>query len=348
MSEILSQDQLDQLLASGGFSSESGENGSGGLSEAPSKEAGYDAIGKSFQVFAREMSSVLTTVINKKVTAELHTCAKADFSALKNALGPAVLCIAVPFKSGLSGEMYLCLKKNDVAVLADLMMMGEGNAPYSPEHDDAIVELTSQICSSFALELSGGIGSQVTVSPSKMTSSTLEQPPVPPDSLDMVNITMSLEGRPDTEVAVLVPQALSEQIVQKSMPAGNEEKLDLGGADFSQGTDGGSAEAGDTGRAEKSYGQSKLGPQQKENIEMLLDVDLDVTIELGRSTLSIKRILELAPGSIVELDRMAGEPVDLRVNNKVVAKGEVVVIDESFGIRILSLISPEERIKSLA
>ncbi len=85
----------------------------------------------------------------------------------------------------------------------------------------------------------------------------------------------------------------------------------------------------------------------RENIEMLLDVDLDVTIELGRSLLSIKRILELAPGSIVELDRMAGEPVDLMVNNKVVARGEVVVIDESFGIRIVSLVSPEERIKSL-
>jgi flagellar motor switch protein FliN/FliY len=85
----------------------------------------------------------------------------------------------------------------------------------------------------------------------------------------------------------------------------------------------------------------------KENVDMLLDVELDVSIELGKSNLSIKRILELAPGSIVELDRMAGEPVDLLVNNKVVAKGEVVVVDESFGIRILSLVSPEERIKSL-
>jgi flagellar motor switch protein FliN/FliY len=83
------------------------------------------------------------------------------------------------------------------------------------------------------------------------------------------------------------------------------------------------------------------------NIDMLLDVELDVSIELGKTLLSIKRVLELAPGSIVELDRMAGEPVDLLVNNKVVAKGEVVVIDESFGIRIVSLVSAEERIRSL-
>ena len=80
---------------------------------------------------------------------------------------------------------------------------------------------------------------------------------------------------------------------------------------------------------------------------MLLDVELDVSIELGRTNLSIKRILEMGPGSIVELDRMAGEPVDLLVNSKVVAKGEVVVVDENFGIRIVSLVSPEERIRSL-
>jgi flagellar motor switch protein FliN len=348
MSELLSQDQLDQLLASGGFGSESSENSSDGLPAVPSNEESYEAIEKTFQVFVREMSSVLTTVINKKVTAELHGYAKADFSALKNTLGGAMLCIAVPFKSGLSGDLYLCLKKSDVAVLADLMMMGEGNAQYSPEHDDAIIELTNQIFSSFALELSTEIGSQVTVSPSKMTSGTLEKPPLPPDSLDMVNIKMSLEGRPDTELAILVPQSLSEQMAQKNVPAGSGETIDLDGADFSQGTGGGSDEGGADGQVEKTSAPGKSGQHPKENIEMLLDVDLDVTIELGRSTLSIKRILELAPGSIVELDRMAGEPVDLRVNNKVVAKGEVVVIDENFGIRILSLISPEERIKSLA
>jgi flagellar motor switch protein FliN/FliY len=288
------------------------------------------------------MSSVLTTVLNKKVDTEIRDCAGADFDSLKRDLGAAMLCIAVPFKSGLSGEMYLCLKKNDVAVLADLMMMGEGNVQYSDEHNDAILELTNQICSSFALELSGEIGSQISVSPSKMTASSLDQPPAPVNSLDMVTIAMSLEGRPQTVLALLVPRAVGEQILQKSAPAENNESLALDGAEFSLDAPGRSG-----GLGEGASSRGKGGSHPKENIEMLLDVDLDVTIELGRSTLSIKRILELAPGSIVELDRMAGEPVDLRVNNKVVAKGEVVVIDENFGIRILSLISPEERIKSL-
>jgi len=86
---------------------------------------------------------------------------------------------------------------------------------------------------------------------------------------------------------------------------------------------------------------------EAQNLDMLLDVDLPVSIELGRTTMSIQEILSLSPGSVVELDKLAGEPVDLLVNNKAVAKGEVVVIDENFGLRVTSLISTDERLKSL-
>jgi len=81
--------------------------------------------------------------------------------------------------------------------------------------------------------------------------------------------------------------------------------------------------------------------------DMLLDVKLPVSIELGRTTMTINDILALGGGSVVELDKLAGEPVDLLVNDKIIARGEVVVVDENFGIRITSLISPQDRIKSL-
>ena len=77
---------------------------------------------------------------------------------------------------------------------------------------------------------------------------------------------------------------------------------------------------------------------QKENIELIKDVPLEVTVELGRTTKSIKDILEFAPGTIVELSKIAGESVDVLVNGKYVAKGEVVVIEESFGVRITEII----------
>lgn len=83
------------------------------------------------------------------------------------------------------------------------------------------------------------------------------------------------------------------------------------------------------------------------NIGLILDVSLQVTVELGRTKKSIKDILELTNGSIVELDKLAGEPVDIHVNGKYLAKGEVVVIDENFGVRITDIVSPEERAAKL-
>lgn len=76
---------------------------------------------------------------------------------------------------------------------------------------------------------------------------------------------------------------------------------------------------------------------QQENIELIMDVPLEVTVELGRTNKSIKEILDFAPGTIIELDKLAGEPVDVLVNGKFVAKGEVVVIEESFGIRLTEI-----------
>lgn len=83
------------------------------------------------------------------------------------------------------------------------------------------------------------------------------------------------------------------------------------------------------------------------NIGLILDVPLQVTVELGRTKKSIKEILELSNGSIVELDKLAGEPVDIHVNGKLLAKGEVVVIDENFGVRITDIVSPMERAQKL-
>jgi flagellar motor switch protein FliN/FliY len=83
------------------------------------------------------------------------------------------------------------------------------------------------------------------------------------------------------------------------------------------------------------------------NIGMIMDVPLQITVELGRTKKLIREILELAPGSVVELDKLAGEPVDILVNGKIVAKGEVVVIDENFGVRITSIVSMQERANTL-
>lgn len=93
--------------------------------------------------------------------------------------------------------------------------------------------------------------------------------------------------------------------------------------------------------------QSNYQPKEIANIDLIMDVPLQITVELGKSRRTIREVLALGPGSVVELDKLAGEPVDLLVNGKLLAKGEVVVIDENFGIRITDIISPIERVANL-
>jgi flagellar motor switch protein FliN/FliY len=87
--------------------------------------------------------------------------------------------------------------------------------------------------------------------------------------------------------------------------------------------------------------------QSSRRLELLMDVPLDVSVELGRTRMSIQDLLNLSPGSVVELDKVAGEPLDVLINNRLIARGEAVVVNDKFGVRITDIVSPSERIARL-
>ena len=93
--------------------------------------------------------------------------------------------------------------------------------------------------------------------------------------------------------------------------------------------------------------QNNITPAEQGNIGLIMDVFMEMTVELGRTKKSIKDILGMGEGTIIELDKLAGETVDILVNHKPIAKGEVVVIDENFGVRITEILSPMERVNEL-
>jgi flagellar motor switch protein FliN/FliY len=93
--------------------------------------------------------------------------------------------------------------------------------------------------------------------------------------------------------------------------------------------------------------QSGAPGTEQGNIGLLMDVFMEMTVELGRTRKLVKDILTIGEGSIIELDKLAGEPVDILVNHKLIAKGEVVVIDENFGVRVTEIVSPMERMSEL-
>jgi len=340
MSDILSQDQIDALLNS---EANSDLQDSGIIQPSEDK---YEAVSKIFELFCNQAGTVISTVLNKKTIFSPQKCQKVDFSIIREKIDTVALSLALPLTTGIEGEFYLIIQKKDVAVLSDLMMMGDGTADYNEDHKDAIGELYNQIMGAFSNAFGLQIGTTVSAGTVEVSEFDSDNPPFDEDSMKMVIISLESSDDLKSETVLLVPSVLCDQILENV----SSNNSDSGSVQLN------SSELDDLSRitafdsSNNEFGDQSLDSPstgQHENIDMLLDIDLDVSIELGRSKQSIKRVLELSPGSIVELDRMAGEPVDLLVNNKVVAKGEVVVIDESFGIRIVSLVSAEERIKSL-
>lgn len=85
----------------------------------------------------------------------------------------------------------------------------------------------------------------------------------------------------------------------------------------------------------------------KKNLDFILDIPLQVTVELGRTKLLVKDVLQLNQGAVIELTKLAGEPLDIFVNSKLVARGEAVVVNEKFGVRLVDIVSPNERVEKI-
>lgn len=289
-----------------------------------------EAIRPDAEVILAQAGDVLGALLNRQASVALRSLRAADAGALAEGLDDQGLCVRMAFEQGLAGELCLVLRKETAARLSGIMMGGDGNAPFKDDDIDALNEFANQFMGALCTALGGRHGGPVSASQARTAALEPEAPPFDLSGAVVIDAEIALEGVPPALFRVLVSPELASRLGDAGGPApaadGGNSLAGLGGFDTSL---------------------ARTMEESQPNVQMLLDINLNVTIELGRTRLSIRRILELGPGSIIELDRLAGEPVDLLVNDKVVAKGEVVVVDEYFGIRIISLVSPEERIKQL-
>lgn len=312
----LSQADIDALTA-------------GLLGDAGAASIDTEAIRPDAEAILEQGSSVLGTLLNRTVSLSIRNLRESDDTSLADGLDDEGLIVRLALEQGLPGELCVLVRKETAALICGLMMGGDGSAPFKDEDMDALNEFGNQFMGAVCTAMGARHG--ISVSPAQAQTSAFS-PGLSPFDLSgacQIDADLSIEGSPDSLFRVLLSPALATHLSGGSSggPAeGSNPLASLGGFDNSL---------------------SRSIEDSTPNIQMLLDINLNVTIELGRTRLSIRKILELGPGSIIELDRLAGEPVDLLVNDKVVAKGEVVVVDEYFGIRIISLVSPEERIKQL-
>ncbi|MBP3952027.1 flagellar motor switch phosphatase FliY [Bacillus suaedae (ex Lei et al. 2022)] len=218
----------------------------------------------------------------------------------------------------------------------DLMDVKKDQGTKNVPEDDILVKI------SFRLKVGDLIDSNimqlVTVSFAKELVNELMNPSSP--EAEQVE---QLQEQPK-QVSAPAYQAPPEERAQQPMASPSYEQRGqqhLGGSQFQQ------RPVDVQPAAFSNFESPQLTNSESNNLNMLLDIPLQVTVELGRTKRSIKEILEFTQGSIIELDKLAGEPVDILVNQKLIAKGEVVVIDENFGVRVTDIVSQEDRIKNL-
>jgi flagellar motor switch protein FliN len=331
---ILSQADIDALLNSGMV-------GSG--SAAATSGFDSDSIRGAVDLFADQMGIVIGTLVNASVTASIGEMWAGESEEALAQMPEGTLALIAGFEQGFSGELALVSPKELVALLSEAMLGGDLNSGFKDDHLDAFKELGNQILGAVSTALGQHYEVSLAATQARISPFNPDAPPFSMTGAASIELRITLADKHRGAMRLLLSQPLVmafTEHTEENAPGAQPARQPSPAASMSEVENVARSNVFDRSLAMPSLTQSP-------NVDLLLDIPLNVTIELGRSRLSIRKVLELGPGSIVELDRLAGEPVDLLVNDKVVARGEVVVVDEYFGIRVLSLISPEERIKQL-
>lgn len=181
------------------------------------------------------------------------------------------------------------------------------------------ISFAKEMCANATQSMSGGTTSEPKKAPAPETTANVSMPAAQMDASAVMQPQMMGQPmmQPQMMGQMMQPQMMGQQMMQMPMMG---QPINVQPAQF---------------QTFATPNQAVLG---QENIGLIMDVPLEVTVELGRTSKSIQEILDFAPGTILELNRIAGEPIDILVNGKYVAKGEVVVIEESFGVRITEII----------
>lgn len=370
-SGLLSQEEIDSLL--------------NGASEPESlSDSDKDLLGEIGNISMGSASTALSTIISKMVNITTPKVSLVTLNQIKNEFSVPNIALEVEYIEGLTGANLLVIKITDAVVIADLMMGGNGEKKsegLSEIEMSAVSEAMNQMIGSSATSLSTMLGFPINISPpiaklwddktQSLTSKVNED-----DEIVKIAFKLTIDTLVDSEIMLILPVQTAKSIINKmslsSSDNDQENEFDVGPVS-SPNT---SSEYGDQdyGIYDNTFAEEELPPRkeehsrqeptanvqraqfapltqltngEKQNIDLILDVPLEISVVLGRTKKTIKEILELGTGSLVELERMTEEPVEILVNGKKVALGEVVVIDENFGVRITSIISNTERVKSL-
>ncbi len=314
------------------------------------------------------LADVLQGVLGKSVSMEIEE--ETTPSAIESDLGK-VFYASYKLTGDLTGDAAIVLKGEDALNIANLMLQVFGMMAATLEDDmvvSTLAELANQMISAFTNTMAGTYGKATEIEPVDNQILSLEEIP---DNLVYFPISMDVEGIGKSylylglsrEVVDIInsfasseePAAEDEAEAAPSQPSQGAGAVASAPAPAAGGTGptefvSGKVVRGAEGATEVEFGQlapaSDVRPYPQ-NLDLLLDVNVTISVEIGRTKMTLKELLSLGEGSIIQLDKLAGEPMNVLVNGKVIAKGEVVVIDEAFGVRILEIVDKRERLMNV-
>lgn len=420
---MISQEEIDALLNGGlaGGDSAPAADADSSAGEADSSSSQLDdilsdiekdALGEIGNISMGSAATTLSVLLGHKVSITTPTTSVATMSIIKEHYPMPYLVVEVGYSIGIDGNNVLAIQAQDAAIIADLMMGGDGTNPdteLSEIHMSAVGESMNQMMGTVATSLSTMFNKKIDITPPKVSLIDLGSEDKvteivgSEDPIVRISFRMEVDGLIDSEIMQILPVHVAKEMVESLTGGGADSEPEpepaaapppppppppaapappppqaaapppqAPPAGYGAPPPGYGAPPPGYGAPPPGYGYGAppsmqphvatnvpVSPAQfvplsmtpvqvnDANIGLILDVPLQVTVELGRTRKSIKEILELTNGSIVELDKLAGEPVEIHVNGKYLAKGEVVVIDENFGVRITEIASPAERAAQL-
>ena len=409
MMSDLSQAEIDALLAGGGDDNSSSDDASSGGDNVEEllSPIEKDALGEIGNISMGNAATTLSTLLGHKVSITTPSVTVAPMNVIQQHYPLPYLVVEVAYTVGIDGNNVFAIQATDAAIIADLMMGGDGTNP-DPElneiHLSAVGEAMNQMMGAVATSLSTMFNKKIDISPPKVNLVDFGKEDLPSadsnEPMVRASFRMEVDGLIDSEIMQILTVKVAKDMVDSLMGGGEEPAPEpvapppppptpapppppkaaappppqqnypppqqnyppppppqqyppQNGYGNGYGYGGSQMQPNVVTNMPVSPAQFtplSMEPVQinEANIGLILDVPLQVTVELGRTKKTIKEILDLATGSIVELDKLAGEPVEIQVNGHFLAKGEVVVIDENFGVRITEIASPAERAAHLA
>lgn len=364
MSDQMSQEEIDALL-----------NGTATLEAKPESEPiedplsqdVKDIIGEVGNISMSQAATTLSTLLNRKVSITTPVVKGVTIKDIIDGSETPKVVTSIAFKEGLVGKNVLMIDVDDAIIIADLMMGNDGKNLEDKEFTElelsAVSEAMNQMIGSASTAMATMFDRRVDISPPdvNMWESADDAILAMPDQSEVVCTTafkLSVEGLLESEIMQILP--IDTVIEISEIMVGDEAEV-LHGRE--------SVEVKKVESPKQEVQPEKPTPKETEsvaiqkpkfqelprnesknsprNLDLIMDVPLDFSVVLGKSRKTIKDILSLSTGSVVELDKMTDEPLEIYVNGKLIAEGEVVVINESFGIRITNILSKEQRVRHL-